>query len=25
LKWWDWPAEKIFDNLETLCSGDLQK
>lgn len=25
LKWWDWSAEKIFKNLEILCSGDLQK
>ncbi len=25
LKWWDWSAEKIFANLETLCSGDLTK
>lgn len=25
LKWWDWSAEKIFDNLEILCSGDLSK
>lgn len=25
LKWWDWPAEKIFDNLDRLCSGDLTK
>lgn len=25
LKWWDWPAEKIFENLEILCSGDLAK
>lgn len=25
LKWWDWPAEKIFANLETLCSGDISK
>lgn len=25
LKWWDWPAEKIFANLETLCSRDLSK
>lgn len=25
MKWWDWPARKIFDNLETLCSGDLTK
>ncbi|MFV0497705.1 MAG: Vat family streptogramin A O-acetyltransferase [Candidatus Fimivivens sp.] len=23
LKWWDWSAEKIFNNLEILCSGDL--
>ena len=23
LKWWDWPPEKIFRNLEKLCSGDL--
>ncbi|MEK5173919.1 Vat family streptogramin A O-acetyltransferase [Heyndrickxia sp. FSL W8-0496] len=25
IKWWDWPACKIFDNLDTLCSGDLSK
>ncbi|WP_217556720.1 Vat family streptogramin A O-acetyltransferase [Paenibacillus sp. GbtcB18] len=25
VKWWDWPSRKIFDNLETLCSGDLTK
>ena len=25
LKWWDWSAEKIFRNLETLCSGDLER
>ncbi len=25
LKWWDWPAKKIFENLEILCSGDLSK
>ena len=25
LKWWDWPAHKIFDNLDILCSGDLTK
>ncbi|MBQ4899795.1 Vat family streptogramin A O-acetyltransferase [Paenibacillus sp. Marseille-P2973] len=24
LKWWDWPADKIFDNLEILCSSDLE-
>ena len=23
LQWWDWPPEKIFRNLEALCSGDL--
>lgn len=23
LKWWNWPPEKIFINLEILCSGDL--
>ena len=23
LKWWDWDAEKIFENLERLCSGDI--
>lgn len=25
LKWWDWPAEKITENLEILCSGDLSR
>lgn len=25
LKWWDWPAEKIFRNLDALCSGDLSR
>lgn len=25
LKWWDWPAEKIFRNLDLLCSGDLSR
>lgn len=25
LKWWDWPAEKIFANLEALASADLMK
>ena len=25
LKWWNWSAEKIFENLEILCSGDLSK
>ena len=23
LKWWDWPPEKIFENLDVLCSSDL--
>lgn len=25
LKWWDWPPEKIFENLGALCSADLTK
>ncbi len=25
LKWWDWNAEKVFKNLEVLCSGDLSR
>lgn len=25
LKWWDWSDEKIFNNLEILCSGDISK
>ena len=25
LKWWDWSAEKITENLDILCSGDLSK
>lgn len=25
LQWWDWSAEKIFSNLEMLCSSDLDK
>lgn len=25
LKWWNWPPEKIFENLDVLCSGDLDK
>lgn len=25
IRWWDWPAEKIFSNLEILCSGDLER
>ena len=25
LRWWDWDAEKIFRNMDALCSGDLEK
>ncbi len=25
LKWWDWSKEKIFENLEILCGGDIEK
>jgi virginiamycin A acetyltransferase len=25
IQWWNWPASKIFGNLEALCSGDLTK
>lgn len=25
LKWWDWDAEKIFRNMEILCSADPSK
>ena len=25
LRWWDWDAEKIFRNMDALCSGDLQR
>lgn len=25
LKWWDWPEEKIFENLEILCSKDIEQ
>ncbi len=24
LRWWDWPAETIFANLEALCSPDIK-
>ncbi len=24
LKWWDWSKDKIFSNLEILCSGNLE-
>ena len=25
LRWWDWDGERIFRNLEALCSGDLAR
>ncbi|HIW56362.1 MAG TPA: Vat family streptogramin A O-acetyltransferase [Firmicutes bacterium] len=25
LRWWDWPPEKIFANLEILCCGDINR
>ena len=25
LRWWDWEPDKIFRNLEALCSGDLEQ
>lgn len=25
IKWWDWHARKIFDNLDILCSSDLKR
>ncbi len=25
LRWWDWPAEKIFNNLELLCSPEISR
>jgi virginiamycin A acetyltransferase len=25
IKWWDWSAEKIFSNLEILCSSNLDR
>ena len=25
LKWWDWDSEKIFKNIDILCSGDLTR
>lgn len=24
IKWWDWDSDKIFRNMDALCSGDLQ-
>lgn len=25
LEWWDWPDDMIFDNLEIICSGNIEK
>ena len=25
IKWWNWNIDKIFDNMDALCSGDLDK
>ncbi len=25
IRWWDWPAQKIFENLEILCGRDLAR
>lgn len=25
LRWWDWPADKIFNHLDELCSSDLTR
>ena len=25
LRWWDWEPEKIFRNMDALCSGDLTR
>lgn len=25
IRWWDWPADKIFANLDVLCSSDLER
>ena len=25
LRWWDWPPERIFENLDLLCSSDIEK
>ncbi len=24
IKWWDWPIEKILDNVELICSTDIE-
>lgn len=25
IKWWNWEEDKIFKNLEILCSNDIEK
>jgi acetyltransferase-like isoleucine patch superfamily enzyme len=25
VKWWDWPIEKIRENVDVLCSGDIER
>lgn len=25
IRWWDWPRDKIHDNVEILCSGDVDR
>ena len=25
IRWWNWDADKIFRNMDALCSGDLEK
>ncbi len=25
LRWWDWDADRIFENMAALCSGDLEE
>ncbi len=25
IKWWDWPLDKIMDNVDILCSSDINK
>lgn len=25
IRWWDWPDKRIFNNLEVLCGGDLNR
>ena len=25
IQWWNWDAEKIFNNLEILCSNDIRR